>query len=59
MFEHIIRAGELTISNTGKRIIGTWFDITGEKEFEFPAGTNFDILMKQIQDTPVRDRDYY
>jgi hypothetical protein len=58
-FESIIRSGELTISNTGRRIIGTWFDVAGEKEFEFSAGTNFDILMEEIKNTPVKCDDCY
>jgi hypothetical protein len=58
-FFSIIRSGELTIANTGKRIIGTWFDVGGEKEFEFSAGINFEPLMEQIKNTPVKGDDCY
>jgi hypothetical protein len=58
-FESIIRSGELTIANTGRRVIGTWFDIAGAKEFHFTSGTNFEPLMEQIKNTPVRNDDCY
>jgi hypothetical protein len=58
-FLGIIRSGELTLVNTGKRIIGTWFDVEGEKEFECLATVNFKGLVEHIKNSSVKYNNCY
>jgi len=47
-FLNIIRDGELTIVNTGMRILGTWFARDGMHHFELDSNIGFGDLIEAI-----------
>ena len=59
IFMKIIRSGELSLVNTGKRIIGTWYDSVGEKEFSVDNPTAFEHLVNQINSATIKYDDCY
>jgi hypothetical protein len=61
-FMDIIRKGELTVTNTGKRIVGSWFDAGGEKEFEIAfkgIPITFEHLVQEIEESRFKHDDCY
>lgn len=48
-FMSIIRSGELSLVNTGRRVIGKWYDGDGEKEFDVEPPRSFKTLVERIK----------
>lgn len=58
-FMSMIRAGELSIVNTGRRITGSWFDLNGERAFEVEPTVGFARLINEIQNSTIKYDDCY
>lgn len=57
-FGNVIRAGELSIANTGKRIVGSWCDRDVTRKFELQPDINFQSLVQKIMTAPSEDDCY-
>ena len=59
-FMKIIRAGELSTVDTGKRILITWYDQGGTRNAEICSGVQFTALVEGIQNAnSSQDEDCY
>jgi hypothetical protein len=53
-FMSIIRSGELSLVNTGRRVIGKWYDVAGERHFDVEPVNSSKKLFEQIKGAPFK-----